>query len=160
MYNTQKISDGHLFELFVDGASRNNPGKAGVGIYIRKDKEPIEKLGFYIGIKTNNQAEYLALLLGILYLKKHIRPNDMVLIVSDSELMVKQLKGEYRVKNQDLLQLYVIAQKMLASLHYKVIHVLRDENCVADKLANLGIDRTILVPDSILAKLHEYSISL
>ncbi|HML19254.1 MAG TPA: ribonuclease HI family protein [Candidatus Dependentiae bacterium] len=160
MHNIKNNNEGHLFELFVDGASRNNPGRAGVGIFITKDKNTIEQLGFYIGIKTNNQAEYLALLLGILYLKNHVGPNDMVLIVSDSELMVKQLKGEYRVKNQDLLQLYMIAKKMLASLNYKVVHVMREENCMADSLANLGIDRTILVPDSILAKLHEYSISL
>jgi Ribonuclease HI len=59
----------HYFKLFVDGASRNNPGQAGVGIYLLKDGEPVEKQGLYVGVKTNNQAEYLALLLGLLFLK-------------------------------------------------------------------------------------------
>jgi ribonuclease HI len=160
MHDVKDSGVGHLFELFTDGASRNNPGHAGVGIFITKDKMPVEQLGFYVGIKTNNQAEYLALLLGILYLKKHVRPSDTVLIMSDSELMVKQLKGEYRVKNQELLRLHTIAQSMLAKLNYKVVHVMRDDNRMADRLANLGIDRATRVPDSVLAKLHEYSISL
>jgi ribonuclease HI len=150
----------HYFKLFVDGASRNNPGQAGVGIYILKDGEPVEKQGLYIGVKTNNQAEYIALLLGLLFLKSHMGPDDMVLIVSDSELMVKQLKGEYRVKNKDLLQLYSIVRKLLANIHYDIVHTLREENSIADSLANIGIDRTIRVPDALLSMLNEYSISL
>ena len=150
----------HYFKLYVDGAARNNPGPAGAGIYIVKDDEPVEKRGLYLGVKTNNQAEYLALLLGLLFLKQQIGPDDMVLIVSDSELMVKQLKGEYRVKNQDLQQLYLVAKKLLAGLHYDIAHTPREENSVADSLANIGIDRTIRVPDALLTILHEYTISL
>jgi ribonuclease HI len=160
MLKTCSNRNNHCFKLFVDGASRNNPGKAGVGIYILKDELPVEKQGLYIGIKTNNQAEYIALLLGILFLQSHMRPDDMVHIISDSELMVKQLKGEYRVKNQDLLQLYTIASKLLASLHYDIIHAPREKNSVADSLANIGIDRAIRVPDALLAMLNEYSVSL
>lgn len=151
----------HYFKLYVDGASRNNPGSAGVGIYIMKDDTPLEKQGFYLGIKTNNQAEYLALILGLLVLQKHaIGPDDILLVISDSELMVKQLKGEYRVKNPDLRQLFDVAKKLLVRLRYNVAHVLREENSIADKLANIGIDRAIRVPDDLLEKLHEYSISL
>lgn len=160
MLKTCAGNNTHYFKLFVDGASRNNPGQAGVGIYILKDGEPVEKQGLYIGTKTNNQAEYIALLLGLLILQKYIESNDEVLIVSDSELMVKQLKGEYRVKNQDLQQLYFIAHKLLANLHYDVAHAPREENSVADSLANIGIDRSIRVPDALLAKLNEYTISL
>lgn len=160
MQETGSTRKNHYFKLYVDGASRNNPGPAGVGIYILKDGEPLEKRGLYVGVKTNNQAEYLALLLGLLFLKQHIGPDDMVLIVSDSELMVKQLKGEYRVKNQDLQQLHLIVRKLLANLHYDVVHAPREENSVADSLANIGIDRTIRVPDALLTILHEYTISL
>lgn len=150
----------HYFKLFVDGASRNNPGVAGVGIYLVKDDVPLEKQGFYIGVKTNNQAEYLALLLGLLLLRRHVGLDDMVLIISDSELMVKQLKGEYRVKNLDLRQLFDIAKKLLSKLHYNIAHAPREENSIADGLANLGIDRTVRVPDDLIEMLHEYSISL
>lgn len=150
----------HQFKLYVDGASRNNPGRAGVGIYISKDGQSVAKQGFYVGIKTNNQAEYLALLLGLLVLKQYVGVNDKVLIVSDSELMVKQLKGEYRVKNRDLQQLYIIVQKILASLQYSIVHAPREENSIADGLANIGIDRTIRVPEAILTILNEHAISL
>ena len=150
----------HFYKLYVDGASRHNPGPAGAGIYILKDGEPIEKRGLFVGVKTNNQAEYLALVLGLLFLKQHVRSDDKVCIVSDSELMVKQLKGEYRVKNHDLQKLYIIVRKLLANLHYDVVHAPREENTIADGLANIGIDRTIHVPDVILTKLHEYTISL
>ena len=160
MQETGSTHNPHYFKLYVDGASRNNPGQAGVGIYILKDSEPVAKQGFYVGIKTNNQAEYLALVLGLLLLKKHVGPDDMVLIVSDSELMVKQVKGIYRVKNKDLQQLHVIVQKLLVQLHYDVVHAPREENSIADNLANIGIDRTIRVPEAILTILHEYAISL
>jgi ribonuclease HI len=150
----------HYFKLFVDGASRNNPGVAGVGIYLVKDDVALEKRGFYIGVKTNNQAEYLALLLGLLLLQRYIGADDRVLIISDSELMVKQLKGEYRVKNQDLRQLFNIAKKLLSKLHYNVMHAPREENSIADSLANLGIDRTIRVSDDLIEMLHENSILL
>ena len=160
MQKSDSKSSIHYFKLFVDGASRNNPGSAGVGIYLLKDGEPVEKQGLYIGVKTNNQAEYLALLLGLLFLQRHVGPDDMVLIISDSELMVKQLKGEYRVKNQDLLQLHCVVRKLLANLHYDIAHAPREENSVADGLANIGIDRTIRVPDALLAMLNEYTISL
>jgi ribonuclease HI len=150
----------HYFKLFVDGASRNNPGLAGVGVYLIKDDVSVEKQGFYVGVKTNNQAEYLALLLGLLLLQRHVGPDDMVLIISDSELMVKQLKGEYRVKNQDLRQLFVIAKTLLSKLHYNIAHAPREENSIADSLANLGIDRTTRVPDDLIEILHENSISL
>jgi hypothetical protein len=84
----------------------------------------------------------------------------MVLIVSDSELIVKQLKGEYRVKNHDLQQLHCIVRKLMANLNYDIAHVPREENSVADSLANIGIDLTIRVPDALLAMLNEYTISL
>ena len=150
----------HYWKLYIDGASRNNPGLSGVGLYILKDEQPVEKQGFFVGIKTNNQAEYLALLLGIFYLKHHIKKGDVVLIISDSELLVKQIKGKYRVKSPELSRFFVIAQQLLHDISYDIGHVLREENKVADALANQGIDRKVRVPDDFLTLLKNYGISL
>lgn len=146
--------------MYIDGASRNNPGPAGVGIYIIKDDKPVEKLGFFIGTKTNNQAEYLALLIGVLFLKNHLLGDDLILITSDSELLVKQIKGVYRVKDSELKHLFSVAKKLLEGISYDIGHVLREDNKVADALANKGIDHHIKVPDHILTQLKEYDISL
>src|ERR1700733_1037262 len=84
------------WKLFIDGAARNNPGPAGAGIYITKNDKPFKKLGFYLGVKTNNQAEYGALLLGLHALKATWDSRDHLDIISDSQLLVRQFKGEYR----------------------------------------------------------------
>jgi len=150
----------HYIRMFIDGASRNNPGLAGVGIYIVKDDKPLEKFGYFIGTKTNNQAEYLALIIGLLHLRNYLSGEDLILINSDSELLVRQIKGEYRVKDLALKQLYVVAKRLLDSLPFDIGHVLREDNKVADALANKGIDQHIKVPDHILTQLKEYDISL
>lgn len=150
----------HYWKLYIDGASRNNPGLAGVGLYILKDDQPVAKKGFFVGIKTNNQAEYLALLLGVFYLKHHIKKGDVVLIISDSELLVKQIKGMYRVKSPELSRLFIVAQQLLQDISYDIGHVLREENKIADALANQGIDRKVHVPDDFLTLLKNYGISL
>lgn len=126
--------------LYIDGAARGNPGKAGVGVVL-KDKrgKVIEEGGQYIGETTNNVAEYRALLEG---LKRSLaRGVKGVEIFSDSELMVKQINGEYRVKSQSLLHLYMEAMKLLSSLtHWKIAHIPREQNSRADALANMAID--------------------
>src|SRR5437867_2256163 len=75
------------WKLSVDGASRNNPGPAGAGIYLIKNEHVVEASGYALGVKTNNQAEYLALLIGLVYLRQHMEPRDLVLIISDSQLL-------------------------------------------------------------------------
>src|SRR5690349_12915959 len=82
------------WKLFIDGAARNNPGKAGAGIYILKNDQEVCKEGFYLGVKTNNQAEYAALLVGLYYIKQYIEPHDHLDIISDSQLLVRQFNGE------------------------------------------------------------------
>lgn len=149
----------HTWKLFVDGASRNNPGLAGVGIYILKDDLLVEKHGFFIGIKTNNQAEYLALLIGLFYLEQYVACQDEIIIMSDSELMVKQLKGLYKVTNLQLLRIFKIIKNMLNLLCFQIIHIRRVHNAQADKLANYGIDHSIKPPDWVQKKLHEYELS-
>ena len=76
------------WKLFIDGASRNNPGPAGAGLALFKDDEPAEMRGFYLGTKTNNQAEYFALLLGIFYLKKQVVSCKMVKLFLSNNLAV------------------------------------------------------------------------
>lgn len=141
----------HKWELYVDGAARNNPGPAGAGIYITKDGEPFVQQGFYLGVKTNNQAEYLALLLGVYSAGLHMSKGDALTIKSDSELLVRQLNGVYKVKNPGLTQLYHGVRSYLQTLHYIIQHVPREQNKIADKLANMGIDKKIEVPQELLA---------
>lgn len=148
------------WKLYVDGASRANPGLSGVGIVITKDDIVFDKLGFYTGIKTNNQAEYLALIIGLIYLKRIMQNGDLVMIVSDSELMVRQIRGEYRVKNQGLQFLFCCAKKLLIDINFNIAHVVREQNTEADKQANMGIDKKIRVPDEIITILHDHAITL
>lgn len=129
--------------LFTDGASRGNPGKAGAGIQLLNDNnEEITARGFYLGECTNNMAEYNALILGLTEAKKF--GNKEITIYLDSELIVRQLQGRYKVKDAKLKPLYAEVTKLLANFKsYKVGHVPRKENQRADQLANQGIDERL-----------------
>lgn len=142
-----------LWQLYVDGAARNNPGPAGAGVYILKNGEPVAREGFFLGSKTNNQAEYYALLLGILLVIEYMSVGDTVTIVSDSELLVRQIKGHYKVRQPELKKLHEQAQLLLEGMRYRIEHVLREQNPVADQLANLGIDQKIKIPIALAQKL-------
>src|SRR5437660_346457 len=101
-----------VLTIYTDGASRGNPGEAAFSYVIQaKGIEPIEEAGC-LGKMTNNQAEYTALVRALEHAQK-LGPQHRLLIHSDSELMVKQMKGEYRVKNEDLLDLFKTAQKLV-----------------------------------------------
>lgn len=143
----------HIWYLYVDGASRSNPGPSGAGIYLTKEHDPIEQRGFYLGTKTNNQAEYLALLIGLYYAQKHVSAHDILIVISDSELLIKQLKGIYAVRNPMLKDLYALVQQKLFCFNYKLTHVLREKNTHADALANKGIDKKIALPQEIALNL-------
>lgn len=153
-------SDIHYWKLFIDGAARNNPGPAGIGMVILKDEDLVEQHGFFVGSKTNNQAEYLALLLGLIRIKQLMGPDDLLLILSDSELLVRQVQGRYKVKNPALKPLYEGAQRLLNGLKYDVGHILRYKNKSADALANRGIDQKSAVPQYLITALRDYGISL
>lgn len=152
----EKIYD--HWQLFIDGASRKNPGPSGAGIHIIKNDKSFKKLGFYLGNKTNNQAEYGALLIGIYYLKKYIQPHDHIDIISDSELLVKQFKGEYRVKHPELKPLHLFAKNQLQDVIYSISHVLREKNIVADEMANLGIDEKKPLPADFIKLLKQHEL--
>jgi len=142
------------WQLFVDGAARNNPGPAGAGIYLLQGDKVAAAQGFYLGKKTNNQAEYMALLLGLCEASALMKPQDLLSIFSDSELLIRQVEGRYAVKNKELRILHDRAKKLLAHLSYTVKHVLREQNSQADALANAGIDKKVPVPKHLVHMCH------
>jgi ribonuclease HI len=134
--------------LEFDGGSRGNPGPAGIGIVVRaQDGTALATLGKFIGRATNNVAEYKALICAME--KAHELGAKKVIIRGDSELIVKQMRGEYRVKNADLKELYDHAQRLLYKFDdSKIEHNLRHKNKLADKLANLAMDRKAEVTEA------------
>lgn len=127
----------------VDGAARGNPGEAGCGAVIYDGAGAVrQELFRYLGKATNNVAEYEGLLMG---LQAVLRLGGRKLKVqSDSELLVRQLNGLYRVKDQKLRPLYEQALRLLKRLEsYRIIHVGRNQNKQADRLANLAIDTAL-----------------
>ena len=128
--------------IYVDGASRGNPGPAGVGAILTDEEGLYQEYLEYIGEATNNVAEYRALLLALQ--KAQLLYPRTVKVFSDSELLVKQLRGEYQVKNPRLLQLYRKVRTFLSSFSsFQIEHVKRERNWRADELANLAIDRAL-----------------
>ena len=124
----------------IDGASRGNPGPAGIGVlFLGPDGAVVERLHRGIGKATNNVAEYAALLLA-LEQAKAMGVKDLE-VHSDSELLVRQLQGRYQVKHPALRPLYATARERIAGLrHFAIHHVPRELNAEADALANRGID--------------------
>jgi ribonuclease HI len=125
---------------FIDGGARGNPGPAGYGVRIEDEHgDLIDELHGFLGSSTNNVAEYHGLLAALQYARQHGHRN--VRIKSDSELLVKQMKGEYRVKHPGLQPLFRKAQTLAAALDRVAFeHVRRDQNKDADRLANLAMD--------------------
>lgn len=129
-----------VYEIRVDGASRGNPGEAGAGAVIKDPHGNILKgLKKYLGKTTNNVAEYSALVMaletaGSLDIKE-------LKVLADSELMVKQINGVYKVKSEDLRPLFERAKELIRGFKsFKIAHVYREENALADKLANEAIE--------------------
>jgi ribonuclease HI len=126
----------------IDGGSRGNPGPAAYGVVIRDARgEPVAKLKKYIGRSTNNVAEYYGLIAAMDYAQSHgVRA---IRIESDSELLVKQMSGLYKVKSADLQPLFERAKKMSQAFEsFRIDHVYREQNREADALANEALDET------------------
>src|SRR5258707_10755206 len=126
----------------IDGGSRGNPGPAAYGVIIRDARgEIVAKLKKYIGRMTNNVAEYYGLIAAMDYAQSHaIRA---LRIESDSEILVKQMRGQYKVKSEDLRPLFERAQKMSKSFDsFRIEHVYREQNREADALTNEALDET------------------
>lgn len=142
--------------VYIDGASRHNPGPAGAGIYVMKNKEAYVRKSFFLGTKTNNQAEYLALLLGLFFLEQLLHQSDELHIFSDSQLLVRQINGEYKVKDQDLRPFFERARAFLKNRNYAIHHVMREHNKIADRLANQGINDKEEPPSSFFTFCTNY----
>jgi ribonuclease HI len=134
--------------LEFDGGSRGNPGPAGIGVVLRaKDRTPLVTLGRFIGRATNNVAEYSALIVG--FQKAKELGAKRVHVRGDSELIIKQMRGEYRVKHPDLKPLWEEADHLSHQFdEVKFEHGYREKNELADKLANLAMDRKGEVTDA------------
>ena len=126
--------------IFIDGASRGNPGPSGIGIVFCDDQDKVvKKLFKFIGNATNNVAEYSALIYAMQ--EALIDKYDDVKVKSDSELLTKQLTGEYKVKNDNLRPYYDMFQHIVKGFNkIEVISIAREGNSIADKLANKAID--------------------
>jgi ribonuclease HI len=126
---------------FCDGGSRGNPGPAGYGVYIQDENgAKVAELSEFLGKKTNNFAEYSGLLAALEYAIANA--HDRLKVVADSELMVKQIKGQYRVNSPELRPLYDEAKRRIAKLDsFQIQHVLRGKNANADRLANAAMDK-------------------
>jgi len=139
--NRNKPTPERYLIAHIDGGARGNPGPAGYGVVVADSSgKRITELSEYLGHKTNNYAEYSGLLGALDYCLKH--EERALKIISDSELMVKQLNGEYKVKSPELKLLYDRAQTVIRKLDwFRAEHVLRAKNKDADRLANDAMDR-------------------
>lgn len=129
----------------IDGGSRGNPGPAGAGVSIDDEKgREVFGAGFFLGPKTNNQAEYAGLLQALKVLSA--AGAQSIRILTDSELMAHQINGVYRVKSPDLRPLHSQAKELLSSFEqWRIEYVPREQNRLADKLANQAMDARKLV---------------
>ena len=133
------FSGGRSALAHVDGGSRGNPGPAGYGVRIEQDDGSIVELKQALGTATNNIAEYNGLLAALRWAVDH--DVSTLHVRSDSELLVKQMRGEYRVKNPGLLPLYEEARALVQRLgKVRFEHVRREHNGEADRLANEAMD--------------------
>src|ERR1035438_1173450 len=124
----------------VDGGARGNPGPSGYGVAIQDASgHPVAELSEYLGHHTNNYAEYQGLIAALRYAADN--QIKALKVVSDSELMVRQMKGIYKVRHPELRKLYDEAQMLVRRLKYfEIRHALREQNQTADRLANQAMD--------------------
>ena len=135
------MPDPVLLTIHTDGASRSNPGEAAYAYTIARDGQPIIEEAGRLGRITNNQAEYAALVRALEHALR-LGAHNRLLIHSDSELMVKQMRGEYKVKNEDLRDLYQQARELVRQYSGPITfkHVRREHNRRADELCNEALD--------------------
>lgn len=125
-------------ELYIDGASKGNPGHSGIGVAVLKDGIPVKEIGWYIGETTNNIAEYQALLRG-LEEARALRVEELK-IYSDSQLLCRQMTGDYKVRHPGIVPLYREAVRRLRAFRsVSIINIPREQNKLADKLATQAV---------------------
>jgi ribonuclease HI len=143
------------FRAGIDGGSRGNPGPAAWGVVVLdSDGRAVEGFAGAIGRATNNVAEYTALLEALAIAIE--RRADDVELLADSELVVKQVRGEYKVRHPDLIPLHAEAVRRIAGFRrFKIGHVPRDKNKLADTMVNRALNLVEGGADRIAARLHE-----
>ena len=131
----------HYLIAHSDGGARGNPGPAGYGVVIEDEAgRKVARLSHYLGHQTNNFAEYQGLIAALEYALEH--GHTALKVVSDSELLVRQIKGIYKVKNSTLRDLHSRARQLIGQLEWFFIdHALREHNREADQLANEAMDK-------------------
>lgn len=131
------------FVVFSDGASRGNPGPAGAGAVLAlASGEVVERLGLFLGTQTNNHAEYMGAILGLG--RARALGADEVELVADSQLLIRQLAGRYKVKSPTLRPLYEEALALLTAFRrHGLRHIPREENLEADAMSNRAIDERL-----------------
>lgn len=132
-----------MITAFIDGGARGNPGPAGYGAYIVDSSgQPLASLHSALGVATNNVAEYNGLLAALTWALEH--RHDRLHIKADSQLLVEQMKGNYRVKNAGLQPLYQEAVRLAARIGKVTFeHIRRELNKEADRLSNIGMDENV-----------------
>lgn len=127
------------YYLYTDGGSRGNPGPGAIGIVLQKEEDIVVQKAKYIGEVTNNQAEYQALILGLTIANEHTKELECLL---DSELVVRQLNGQYRVKDEKLKPLFEKVKKLEQDFEkVSFSHIPREKNKLADLLLNQELDK-------------------
>jgi ribonuclease HI len=125
-------------DLFIDGASKGNPGPSGIGVVLYRAGKPVKEIAKYIGIATNNVAEYSALLAGLEAARR--MKADALTIKSDSQLLCRQLDRQYKVRSESIGSLFIKALNLIAGFKkVEIIHVPREQNKEADSLANKAV---------------------
>ncbi|MEE8638389.1 MAG: ribonuclease HI family protein [Candidatus Margulisiibacteriota bacterium] len=141
-----------LIQIYTDGAARGNPGPAGIGVVVKKGAGTLVEISDFIGKATNNVAEYIAFIRGME--EALVLGATKIECFSDSELLVKQIQGEYKVKNEGLIPLHYHAKSLIRKFKtFSIDHTVREENKHADKLANRGIDEHSLKGSPLFGKM-------
>lgn len=130
-----------MINVYCDGGARGNPGPAAYGFVVYLDDKLIQKGSGYLGIATNNFAEYTAVIKALVWLKNHYQGSDIQFYL-DSQLVVSQLSGLYKVKNAQIRELVFKVKSLESNFgQIRYIHVPRERNKEADKLVNLALDK-------------------
>lgn len=132
-----------MIKVFCDGGARGNPGPAAYGFVVYKDNQAVKKGNGYIGIATNNTAEYTAIIGALIWLKNHYQRQDLQFYL-DSKLAVSQLSGLYKIKNANIRNLIFKIRELeteFGQINYQ--HIPREQNKEADKMVNLALDRQL-----------------
>lgn len=130
--------------VYTDGGSRGNPGISGFGVAVYNQAgQVIDQMSKFVGVKTNNEAEYLGLIEALTWARDHLTQFDSINFFSDSQLMVRQINGRYKVKAANIIPLYQTALSLISEIGKPCFfhEVLREKNQLADSLANQAMDR-------------------